>query len=255
MIELIGLTKKFGDLTAVDHLNLAVPPGEIYAFTGPNGAGKTTTIKMIAGLLRPTEGSVRLCGLDVRKDAIAAKSLLSYVPDEPYLYDKLTGREFLEFVGSMYGLAREEIQRRTGELMERFALGAFIDDLAETYSHGMKQRVVISAALLHDPKVIVVDEPLVGLDPKGASILKQVFRERAARGAAIFVSTHTLALAEEIADRVGILRKGRLIAEGLPRQIREMARTGGRLEEAFLLLTEEERAGGAAPAEGRDAQE
>jgi ABC-2 type transport system ATP-binding protein len=245
MIELTQLTKQFGKLTAVDHLDLRVPPGELFAFIGPNGAGKTTTIKMIVGLLRPTAGRVLLCGRDVRTDYIAAKSLLSYVPDEPYLYDKLTGREFLHFVARMYGMQRRETIAKIASLSEQFEL-TFLDQLGETYSHGMKQRVVISAALLHDPRVIVVDEPLVGLDPKGASILKRVFRERAERGASIFMSTHTLALAEEIADRLGIIRRGELIAVGTADDIHARARTDGRLEDAFLALTEEITATGSA---------
>jgi len=239
MIELENLSKVFGDLVAVDHVNVAIPPGEFFAFLGPNGAGKTTTIKMIVGLLRPTEGRVRLCGYDVQREPMAAKRVLSYVPDQPYLYDKLTGREFLHFVGAMYGMRRSETRRKVDELSETFGLAAFLDELGETYSHGMKQRVVISAALLHEPRVIVVDEPMVGLDPKGANILKRVLRERSRAGASIFMSTHTLALAEEVADRVGIIHKGRIIALGTLSDIRRLAATDGRLEEAFLRLTEE----------------
>ncbi len=239
MIELEGLTKRFGDLTAVDHVDLVVPPGEFFVFLGPNGAGKTTTIKMIAGLLRPTEGRAVLCGHDVQADYIAAKSLLSYVPDEPFLYDKLTGREFLEFVGAMYGVGRERTQERIAEMTELFELGGFIDELAETYSHGMKQRVVVSAALLHEPKVIVIDEPMVGLDPKGANTLKTVLRTMAQQGVTIFMSTHTLAVAEQTADRIGILRSGRIIALGTLEEVYGAARTEKRLEEAFLRLTEE----------------
>ncbi len=239
MIRLENLTKVFGDLTAVDHLNLEIPPGEFFAFIGPNGAGKTTTIKMIAGLLRPTEGRATLCGHDVQNDYIAAKSVLSYVPDRPYLYDKLTGREFLRFVARTYNLPRAETESKIGELSETFGLEDFLDDLAETYSHGMKQRVVISAALLHNPKVVVVDEPLVGLDPKGGSILKQLMREQSRKGTSIFMSTHTLSLAEEVADRIGIIHRGRIVALGAPDDIRRVASTDGRLEEAFLRLTEE----------------
>ena len=237
MIELDGLTKQFGSVTAVDGLSIKVPPGELFAFIGPNGAGKTTTIKMLVGLLRPTSGRVTLCGHDVQEDYIAAKSLLSYVPDQPYLYDKLTGREFLEFVARMYGLSRSDTGRKIAKMTEWFELAGFLDELGETYSHGMKQRVVISAALLHDPQVIAVDEPLVGLDPKGANTLKRVFRDRAERGAAIFMSTHTLSLAEEVADRVGILNRGHLIATGSPESIRREARVDARLEDAFLALT------------------
>ena len=239
MIKLEGLTKRFGDLLAVDHVDLEVPAGEFFVFLGPNGAGKTTTIKLIAGLLRPTEGRALLCGHDVQADYIAAKSLLSYVPDEPFLYDKLTGREFLEFVGAMYGVGPERTQERIAEMVELFELGSFLDELAETYSHGMKQRVVVSAALLHEPKVIVIDEPMVGLDPKGANTLKTVLRAMAGRGVTVFMSTHTLAVAEQTADRIGILRSGRLIALGTLEEVYGAARTEKRLEEAFLRLTEE----------------
>ena len=239
MIQLENLTKVFGRLTAVDHLNLEIPPGEFFAFIGPNGAGKTTTIKMIAGLLRPTEGRALLCGHDVQADYIAAKSVLSYVPDQPYLYDKLTGREFMQFVARMYHLPKPETERKIRELSETFEMESFLDELAETYSHGMKQRVVISAALLHNPKVVVVDEPTVGLDPKGASILKRVLRQQSRQGISVFVSTHTLSLAEEVADRVGIIHRGRIIALGALDDILRTARTDGRLEEAFLRLTDE----------------
>jgi ABC-2 type transport system ATP-binding protein len=175
----------------------------------------------------------------VQKDYLVSKSLLSYIPDQPYLYDKLTGREFLSFVGSMYDLPSQEIKSKMSRLSETFELDGFIDELCETYSHGMKQRVVVTAALLHDPKVIVVDEPMVGLDPKGVNTLKRVLKDCAAAGATIFMSTHTLGLAEEVADRVGIINRGRLIALGPLDDIRRLARTDGRLEEAFLRLTEE----------------
>ena len=239
MIKLEGLTKKFGDLVAVDHVDLEVPPGEFFVFLGPNGAGKTTTIKLIAGLLRPTEGRALLCGHDVQQDYIAAKSLLSYVPDEPFLYDKLTGREFLEFVGAMYGMGAKRTQERIAEMTELFETADFLDELAETYSHGMKQRVVVSAALLHEPKVFVIDEPMVGLDPKGANTLKNVLRALTRQGVTVFMSTHTLAVAEQTADRIGIIRSGRIIALGTLDEVYGTARTDGRLEEAFLRLTEE----------------
>lgn len=239
MIKLENLTKLFGDMVAVDHIHLEVPPGEFFAFIGPNGAGKTTTIKMITGLLRPGEGRVQLCGHDVQEEYIAAKRILSYVPDQPYLYDKLTGREFLQFVAGMHELPRQRTQQRIDQLSETFGLEYFLDELGETYSHGMKQRVVISAALLHEPKVLVVDEPLVGLDPRGASVLKEVFKDKAKCGTSIFMSTHTLSLAQEVADRVGIIHQGRIVALGTMDQIRRVGQTGGRLEEAFLRLTSE----------------
>jgi ABC-2 type transport system ATP-binding protein len=239
MIRLENVVKRFGQTVAVGGLTLEVPAGELFVFLGPNGAGKTTTIKMIAGLLRPTEGRVLICGHDVQKDYLQAKSLLSYVPDQPFLYDKLTGREFLEFVGTMYGMARPAIEEKVAWLSETFELESFLDDLGQTYSHGMKQRVVMSAALLHDPRVLVIDEPTVGLDPKGANTLKGILRRLAREGAAVFMSTHTLAVAEETADRVGIIREGNLIALGTLDEIYATAETDRRLEQAFLRLTEE----------------
>ncbi|MHC4479954.1 MAG: ABC transporter ATP-binding protein [Planctomycetota bacterium] len=239
MIRLEGLVKRFGHVTAVDGLNLEICAGELFVFLGPNGAGKTTTIKMIAGLLRPTEGRVELCGYDVQEDYIQAKSLLSYVPDQPFLYDKLTGREFLHFVGAMYGMERAAIEGKVASLAELFEMEGFLDELGQTYSHGMKQRVVMSAALLHEPRVLVIDEPMVGLDPKGANTLKNVLRRLTADSVSVFMSTHTLGVAEETADRVGIIREGSLIALGTLDEIYATARTDRQLEEAFLRLTEE----------------
>jgi ABC-2 type transport system ATP-binding protein len=239
VIRIENLVKHFGDVVAVNDLNLDIPRGELFVFLGPNGAGKTTTIKLIVGLLRPTAGRVLLNGHNVQDEPIAAKSMLSYVPDQPFLYDKLTGREFLHFIGSVYGMARERIEEKVAELSELFGLGEFLDELGQTYSHGMKQRVVVSAALLHEPQVLVIDEPLVGLDPKGANTLKAVMRELVEDGVAVFMSTHTLAVAEETADRVGIIRDGSLIALGTLDDIYATARTDRRLEEAFLRLTEE----------------
>ena len=240
MIDVENVTKRFGLLTAVDRLSLRIPPGEVVAFIGPNGAGKTTTIKLIAGLLRPDEGRITLFGHDVQKDYVRAKALLSYVPDQPYLYDKLTGREFLHFVGAMYDMERSAVARAIEELSELFEFADFMDDLGETYSHGMKQRIVVSAALLHEPRALIIDEPMVGLDPKSGNILKTVLRNRAAGGTAVFMSTHTLPVAQQVADRVGIIHHGRIIALGTLDQIREQAHTDGQLEEAFLRLTEEE---------------
>jgi len=239
MIRLENLTKRFGQLVAVDGLDLNVAPGEFFVFLGPNGAGKTTTIKMIVGLLRPSGGRVLLNGYDVQRDYIEAKALLSYVPDQPYLYDKLTGREFLQFVGAMYGMSRPDMDKGIDELSELFDSVRFLDELGGTYSHGMKQRVVIMSALLHNPQVIVIDEPMVGLDPKGANTFKAILRERARQGAAIFMSTHTLGVAEETADRVAIIRSGKIIALGALDEIYAIARTDRRLEQAFLRLTEE----------------
>jgi len=243
MIELKEMTKRFGKKVAVNRLTLEIPPGELFAFLGPNGAGKTTTIKVITGLLRADEGEVRVCGHDVLADPVNAKRRISYVPDEPYLYDKLSGREFLEFVGRMYRMERGEVRRKVAELTETLSLGEFLDDLAEQYSHGMRQRVVIAAALLHEPKVIVVDEPMVGLDPKSARVVKDILRSLSRNGAAVFMSTHTLAVAEELADRIGIIAHGRIIALGTLAELRGTADGPAGLEESFLRLTAEEEEG------------
>jgi len=237
MIEIEGATKRFGARTAVDDLTLAVSPGRIFAFLGPNGAGKTTTIRMIVGLLKPDAGRIRVCGHDVASDGLAAKASVGYVPDQPHLYDKLTGREFLAFVAQMYRMERGVFEPRLEELTELFELGDYLDDLCEGYSHGMKQRVVLSAALLHRPRVIVVDEPMVGLDPRSIRLTKDIFRRQAAEGATVFMSTHTLAVAEEVAHDIGIIHRGRLVARGRFEDLQTQARTSGDLEEVFLDLT------------------
>ena len=235
MITIENLYKSYGDKPAVCDLSLHVKAGEVFAFLGPNGAGKTTTIKILAGLLRPTSGRAAICGHDVVSDAIAAKAVLSYVPDQPYLYEKLTGREFLTLVGDLYGIAAGVATQRSEELIELFEIEDFLDDLTENYSHGMKQRLVLAAALLHDPQVLVVDEPLVGLDPKSARTVKDLFRKRADDGRAVFISTHTLPLAEQIADRIGIIHQGRLIVCDSPSRLR--SGNNASLEEVFLELT------------------
>ncbi len=239
-IEISHLTKRFGAKAAVSDVSLRVEPGELYAFLGPNGAGKTTTIKVIAGLLRPTSGAVRVGGFDVHADGVNARRLLSYVPDQPFLYEKLSGREFLQFVGNLYGMDPAASRERIAELSERFDTASYLDDLAESYSHGMRQRVVLSAALMHDPKVFVVDEPMVGLDPRSARLVKDALRELADGGASVFMSTHTLSVAEEVAARVGIIHHGRLIAEGTVDELRLLGHTSSRLEDIFLTLTREE---------------
>jgi ABC-2 type transport system ATP-binding protein len=237
VIEICNLTKHYGRKVAIEDLSLQVNPGEVFAFLGPNGAGKTTTIKILAGLLRPTGGSARVCGHDVVSNALHARACLSCVPDQPYLYEKLTGREFLQLVADLYDLDREAAARRSAELSERFEVQPFLDDLTENYSHGMKQRVVLTAAMLHDPQVLVVDEPMVGLDPRSARTVKETFRELADRGRTVFVSTHTLSLAEQIADRIGIINKGRLSACGTLDELRQQRQAGEGLEDLFLALT------------------
>ena len=235
MIELQGVTKVYGNKRAVDRLDLKVRAGELFAFLGPNGAGKTTTIKMICGLLAPTAGSVRVGGHDAATRE--ARQLLGYVPDQPYLYDKLTGREFLRFVVEMYGLDRARSTARIEELIETFDMGDFIDELCENYSQGMKQRVVFASALVHEPRVLVVDEPLVGLDPRSARIVKNLFVSQARSGAAVLMSIHLLAIAEELADRIGIVDHGRMLTVGTLAELRERAQHDGSLEDLFLKLT------------------
>lgn len=239
MIELHEVSKTFGTKTAVHRLNLQVEPGELFAFLGPNGAGKTTTIKLICGLLFPTGGSVRVGGFDMQRQGDQARRLLSYVPDQPYLYEKLTGREFLWFIADMYGLPRELGQRRIDEAIDLFGLDDFVDDLTEGYSHGMRQRTVFAAALLHEPQVLIVDEPTVGLDPRSVRILKDLLRREADRGATVFLSTHSLDVAEKLADRIGIVDHGRLISCGTLEALRRQADLDGSLEEVFLKVVEE----------------
>jgi ABC-2 type transport system ATP-binding protein len=240
MISARALTKRFGDLTAVDELSLEVAQGEFFAFLGPNGAGKTTTIKMLSGLLRPTSGEVRVGGFDMTREPEKAKALMAYVPDFPFLYDKLTSLEFMQFVGEVYGLDRATIARRGGELFEKFHLDEYGHELIENLSHGSRQRLVIASALLHEPKVLVIDEPMVGLDPTHARIVKQEFRARAEAGMTIFLSTHQLSVAEEVADRIGIIYRGKLIALGTVADLRRQTSESGALEKVFLTLIDAE---------------
>jgi ABC-2 type transport system ATP-binding protein len=235
MIELRGVTKTFGARKAVDHLDLSVRAGELFAFLGPNGAGKTTTIKMVCGLLRPTSGIVKVGGFLAASPE--ARQLIAYVPDQPYLYEKLTGREFLRFVVEMYGLDPKTSTRRINELIETFEMGDYVDELSENYSHGMKQRVVFASALVHDPKVLIVDEPLVGLDPRSARIVKDLFVAQARSGVAVLMSTHLLSIAEELADTIGIVDHGRMLANGTLNELRERVQMHGPLEDLFLRLT------------------
>ncbi len=235
MIELRGVTKLFGTKRAVDGLDLDVRGGELFAFLGPNGAGKTTTIKMICGLLSPTAGDVRVGGHSA--SSREARQLLGYVPDQPYLYDKLTGREFLRFVVDMYNMERHLAVARIDELIETFEMADFIDELCENYSQGMKQRVVFASALVHNPRVLVVDEPLVGLDPRSARIVKNLFVHQARSGTAVLMSIHLLSIAEELADRIGIVDHGRMITVGTLAELRERAQHDGSLEDLFLKLT------------------
>jgi ABC-2 type transport system ATP-binding protein len=238
MIRIEKVRKEYGSKVAVEELSLDVQAGELFAFLGPNGAGKTTTIKMIVGLLRPSSGRVTVCGHDVLADPIAAKQVMAYVPDQPFLYDKLAGIEFLSFIGDMYGVPRAERESEIGRLVELFDMKGWIRELTETYSHGMKQRVVLAATLIHKPKVIVLDEPLVGLDPHTARLVREILREQAKAGTTIFMSTHVIPIAEETADRIGILMNGKVAALGRMEELRAQAGSGGRLEELFFKITE-----------------
>jgi ABC-2 type transport system ATP-binding protein len=238
MIEFHHVTRNYARKVAVDGLSLTVPPGELFALLGPNGAGKTTTIKMLAGLLRPTSGRVVACGCDLVGDVRRATRCMGYVPEEPFLYDKLSGREFLEFAAEMRGLDRAAVDDRLRRQCRDFDLDDFVDDLTETYSHGMKQRLVLASALLHDPAVLVLDEPMIGLDPRSVRMVKDLLRAQAAAGVAVFMSTHTLAVAEEIADRIGIMDHGRLHFLGTVAELqRELASPHAALEPLFLQLT------------------
>lgn len=231
------LVKKYGEKTAVDGVSFEVAPGEIFGFLGPNGAGKTTTIKMIVGLLKPTSGRVRVAGYDVQSEPLLAKAACGYVPDEPNLYPKLSGRELLHFVGSLYRLPAEQVRRRTDELLRLFELTQAADDTIDSYSHGMRQKAALAAALVHDPRVLVLDEPTVGLDPRSARLIKDLLRQMADRGAAVFLSTHILEIAERMCDRIGIINQGRLIAVGTMDQLRSLSAGQTSLEDIFLSLT------------------
>jgi ABC-2 type transport system ATP-binding protein len=239
MIELNEVTKKYGSKTAVDRLSLRIEPGELFALLGPNGAGKTTSIKLMCGLLFPTSGGVRVGGFDLQTDGDKARQLLSYVPDQPYLYEKLTGREFFQFIADMYGMDRKRGQQRIDQMIELFGLAEFVDDLSERYSHGMRQRTVFAAALLHEPQVLIVDEPTVGLDPRSVRLLKDLLRQEANKGTTVFLSTHSLDVVEQLADRIGIVEHGRLISCGTLQTLRRQAEMDGPLEDVFLKLTED----------------
>jgi ABC-2 type transport system ATP-binding protein len=242
MIELVGLTKKYGQFTAVNRIDLAVGRGELLGLLGPNGAGKTTTLRMIAGILRPTEGTVRIGGVDVWTDPVAAKMKLGFIPDRPFIYEKLTGAEFLRFVAGLFGQSGPTMEHRARELLALFDLEEWRDELVESYSHGMRQKLIISSAFVHRPDVIVVDEPMVGLDPKAARILKDLFREYVHRGHTIVMSTHTLEVAQAMCDRICIVQHGVIRAEGTMEQLRAGAANNAGLEEIFLRLTGEEAA-------------
>ncbi|HAR98733.1 MAG TPA: ABC transporter [Syntrophus sp. (in: bacteria)] len=241
MIELTDLTKRYGKTLAVDRLNLSVAAGEIFGFIGPNGAGKTTTIRMMGGTLSPTAGAVVIDGIDMAARPEEAKRRIGFIPDRPFLYEKLTGMEFMRFSADLYGVGDGTFRPKAEDLLRTFGLFDWSHDLIEAYSHGMKQRLVISAALLHDPRVLVVDEPMVGLDPAAIKMVKDILKDLARRGTAVFMSTHTLSVAEDLCDRIGIIHRGALIALGTTRELKRLAQAQqADLEEVFLKLTEEQ---------------
>ena len=233
-VQITDATKKFGSFIAVDRLNLSIGKGEFFGFLGPNGAGKTTTIKMMTGLYTPTSGSCRINGYDVHKDPVPAKRGIGYVPDQPFLYEKLTGREFLYFVGGLFSMPVPLVKERIAEFIATFEIGDFIDRRAEEYSQGMRQRIVLSAAMIHDPGVLIIDEPLVGLDPRSARLVKDTLKQKTREGLTIFMSTHLLEIVEELCDRIAIIKQGKIIYEETQGAGR---RSNGELETMFLELT------------------
>jgi ABC-2 type transport system ATP-binding protein len=232
------LTKRYGKFTAVDGISLDVPRGELFGLLGPNGAGKTTTMRMIAGILRPTTGSVHIGGVDLLRHPLEAKSRIGFIPDRPFVYDKLTGGEFLRFAAALYGQDGPAVERRIDELMEIFDLTTWKHELTESYSHGMRQKLIICGALVHRPELIIVDEPMVGLDPKSARLLKDLFRQFVDLGGTVLMSTHTLEVAEVMCDRIAIVFRGRIAAQGTMAEMRQQTESGDMsLEDLFLKLT------------------
>ena len=240
MIELIHIVKKFGDLIAVNDLSLTVHRGEFFAVLGPNAAGKTTTIKVLTGLIKPNSGAARVAGFDVQTHPLEVRRRLAYVPDFPFLYDKLTPWEFFRFIGQLFRMDEGRIRSNTTALIERFHLESYVNKPIEGLSHGTRQRIAIVSALLHDPEVFVIDEPMVGLDPHHARVVKDILKERSRAGVTVFVSTHQLSVAEEMADRIGIIHQGRLIALGTREELRQQSGADGPLEKTFLALTAQE---------------
>ena len=240
MINIKNLTKHYGNLTAVSALSLNIPAGECFGFLGPNGAGKTTTIKLLAGLLKPNEGTIEIGGYDVQRDPQKVKGIIGYIPDKPFIYEKLTGGEFLDFIAELYQVNEDFVKEKREELLNLFAIKDFENELVESYSHGMRQKLVITAALIHNPKVIIVDEPMVGLDPKGMRQVKEIFKQLTKSGVTIFMSTHTMPVAQEMCHRIGIINKGKLIALGNMNDLQKQAQVSSGLEDVFLQLTSSE---------------
>jgi ABC-2 type transport system ATP-binding protein len=237
VIEFINVIKRFGDLVAVNDVTLTIQRGEFFAMLGPNAAGKTTTLKILAGLMKPTSGSTRVCGFDMQTQPLEARRKIAYVPDFPFLYDKLTAWEFFRFTGQLFQMSDVKIEANSNALISRFHLAEFVNRPLEGLSHGTRQRVAIVSALLHDPEVFVIDEPMVGLDPQHARIVKDVLKERSLAGMTVLVSTHQLSIAEEMADRIGIVHGGKLVAVGNRDELRKQSGNSGQLEEIFLSLT------------------
>ena len=238
MLQIKNIVKKFGSFTAVNGINVHIKQGELYGFLGQNGAGKTTTIKMIAGIYAPTSGSISINGIDISKNPVKAKLQIGYVPDQPYLYDKLTGREFLYFSGGLYNLDKKTISNKIDELVDILNIESWLDKRTEEYSQGMRQRITIASALLHDPKLIILDEPMVGLDPQSAVLVKKILNQKVTEGASVFVSTHSLSFAEEVCSRIGIIKAGIMIYEDKREAIETIkANLNSNFEEVFLELT------------------
>jgi ABC-2 type transport system ATP-binding protein len=239
MIAVQNLVKTYGSFKAVDDVSLNVEPGEIHGFLGPNGAGKTTTMRMIAGLLKPTSGRILVNNHDLEREPEAAKGSLGFIPDRPFIYDKLTAGEFLSFHAGLYGMTNGQVGSRVDEMLELFELTQWKNELIESFSHGMKQRLVMSSAFFHRPQAVAVDEPMVGLDPRGARLIKDVFRRMSERGVAILMSTHTLEVAQEMCHRVSIIQKGHIIAQGTVDEVKRIAgsATDEHLTGVFLKLT------------------
>jgi len=240
MIRINGLSKAYDGKPAVRNLELDIPAGELFGFLGPNGAGKTTTLKMAAGLLRPDSGQVLIDGTDIQKQPELAKQIIGFIPDTPYLYEKLTGYEFLQFIGLLYNVSQSELKTRIAEYQEIFDYGDWINDRIETYSHGMRQKIVFTAAFIHNPKILIVDEPMVGLDPGSIRTVKQLLQEKCRTGMTVFMSTHTLEIAQEICQRVAIINRGEIISIGAFDELRQQADSDGTLEDVFMTLVAED---------------